>query len=806
MGRLLKAPSDAEDVTPLDIIFSCHVCSATFSEVYAGQHDTVQGLSDGINPKDRIVTRLFVTQCCHVVCSKHLENGAPAFHPEGMRPSAPCPVCVAEKGENRPRDLYSIRGFRKGEYDDALSPCWFVTPPMKLDANGAEAEALKFQYLNLIRYSRQITIDHAQVKEELAKTQDRLRSTQTLGEEEHNKVLVLEQENQRLRTAEAELQKFKGRMPAIEHYLKLVPKMAEQNGQMRQQLTTLGFQVSSEPMAYDNDPYPFDANDDVIMDYSDQPTGSPNQAMSSRTAGRSATTGGSGGAVAPPDLQARPLKRQRIDSPLPESNIHAPPPRSRDMMPPPKKSMSRMKSMKKLLPTIRKKLSTGRASQALKDDRISEGDVEMYEHGHWDDQPVEYSNGNGLSYGQPPIRHSIQEEIPYMTGALPVVNQPRLTDSPIPQLRPRVEAQGEQTGFIRRVPSPVKQAANNPRALPTEPSYIRLMDGLSRDTEMELGLQDPRHSASSDNQPRYQNRQTYDTHQTPNRHHATEGSKRWSFGHAFLHQSPNGASSPAYQHPDPLRSNPTGNGMSQPRNEPVMTPITPAPQRHQQPAPCGESVVSPFFNRSSRNSHALSRAGVAERQSSSLHSDAYQYQRPRAKATQADWHEPRSLNGLSFFNSPRNTRNEPIRHRPGSLNPRILPQQYQTYQSRNLNSEGFITRPDTQRSSFLNHSAYGSALDRPSYSRRSREFSQHSISFPSFSRPSQSRAAPLPSSMPSIVSRPRSPARSSRSQWNHLACAGVRSSRTSESHIPGNAFMTPSRNIFSSAGRRSVRR
>ena len=75
MGRLLRSPGEVEAVTPLDIIFSCHVCSATFSEIYDGHHETVQGLSDGVNPKDRIVTKLFLTQCCHVICSKHLENG-----------------------------------------------------------------------------------------------------------------------------------------------------------------------------------------------------------------------------------------------------------------------------------------------------------------------------------------------------------------------------------------------------------------------------------------------------------------------------------------------------------------------------------------------------------------------------------------------------------------------------------------------------------------------------------------------------------------------------------------------------------
>lgn len=80
MAGLAKAPPepqlDVDAVTPLDVIFSCCVCNATFSEVYEGHCESVQQLSDGINPKDRLVTRLFLAgPCCHVFCSKHLEGG-----------------------------------------------------------------------------------------------------------------------------------------------------------------------------------------------------------------------------------------------------------------------------------------------------------------------------------------------------------------------------------------------------------------------------------------------------------------------------------------------------------------------------------------------------------------------------------------------------------------------------------------------------------------------------------------------------------------------------------------------------------
>lgn len=60
---------------PLDIIYSCCVCNATFSEVYDGPCETVKMLSDGLNPKDRIVSRLFISSCSHIFCAKHLDGG-----------------------------------------------------------------------------------------------------------------------------------------------------------------------------------------------------------------------------------------------------------------------------------------------------------------------------------------------------------------------------------------------------------------------------------------------------------------------------------------------------------------------------------------------------------------------------------------------------------------------------------------------------------------------------------------------------------------------------------------------------------
>jgi len=60
---------------PLNFIYACSVCYASFADVYEGHNETVQGLSDGINPEERLVTRTFLASCCHVFCSSHLEGG-----------------------------------------------------------------------------------------------------------------------------------------------------------------------------------------------------------------------------------------------------------------------------------------------------------------------------------------------------------------------------------------------------------------------------------------------------------------------------------------------------------------------------------------------------------------------------------------------------------------------------------------------------------------------------------------------------------------------------------------------------------
>ena len=75
-----------------------------------------------------------------------MHSADPPFHPVGQRPQAPCPVCIKEKKGSEPRDLYSIRGFNQDEHDPQIPPAWFTAPPIRLDGNGKEMEALRVSY------------------------------------------------------------------------------------------------------------------------------------------------------------------------------------------------------------------------------------------------------------------------------------------------------------------------------------------------------------------------------------------------------------------------------------------------------------------------------------------------------------------------------------------------------------------------------------------------------------------------------------------------------------------------------------
>ncbi|KAF1833353.1 hypothetical protein BDW02DRAFT_599148 [Decorospora gaudefroyi] len=818
------------NAAPLNFIYACSFCCASLADVYEGHTETVRGLSDGINPKERLVTRLFLANCCHVFCASHLEGGGPPFHPAGERPKAPCPVCIKEKGDSEPRDLYSIRGVNKGEYDPQIPPSWFTAPPIRLDGSGKEMEALRFQYLALVRYCQNTHATRKPMQNALAEAEKKLASMQHLASEEHAKVLALRQENERLRAQKdqfeamnAEVQQFQEQeqefkqfrslnvkprdletfitnKTAIRHYLKLVPMLIDQNEKMRKRLASVGFAMPLEPVPNFKgiDPHAFDSDEQCHRDHSGGSGAFLRKTTSSHTAGRSAHTSGRAETASSSPFIQRPMKRQRLDSPL-SGNMQIDHPSSREAMPPPPKPLTRIQSVRKMFPTLRKKFSHRWTSPVTEEITESQGDIQMCDNGYRQD----------IHENRDHPRDGSRSETPYMSGALPVKQPSQASDSRESQLLSSVGIRDNRPEFTFRASSPVKMDRqindHRPAQLPSEPSYIRLMDGLSRDDGVELGLKDPRESSPRDCQDDGGNRQVTHVYQDLHEPQEESSQRRWGFGQPFMHQSPYGSSTSVAIRQSPPVYNQTNGYANRLHNQPSLGLTTPAPRRHGNPGHQIESVVSPFFRSSQNQAPIYSRSGFAEPQDSSSHSGAYRSQRPNISESQRGWREPRSLNGLSFFDSPVNSRNEPIYSNHGHMlvEPELPPRSAR-YQSRHLDSRGFIIRPETGCSPYAGDNAYSSSQNRSSYAKQTPRFPQAVNSLPSFNASSHSRIGLALSPMPSITPG-RSPART-QPQWESLQRAGVRSSRNAFDKNHGNGRGAPSRNNFSIADRRNVRR
>jgi hypothetical protein len=572
---------------------------------------------------------------------------------------------------------------------------------------------------------------------------------------------------------------------------------------MQERLASLGFAMALEPVPNNFkalDPNALDDDEDNNSRYPEESGLSLRKTASSRTAGRSAHTSGNASVPSSP-FMLRPLKRQRLESPLPR-NMQVDQPTNRDAMPPPQKPISRMQSVtRKIIPTLRKKFTQGgRITPVVDNKHTIDGDIPMYGNG--------YSESS--SHVQPADDRPYRGETPYMSGALPVDRPFQVSDSRGSQLFSSIGVENDRPGFTFRASSPVKTSKQNgsyqPVQLPTEPSYIRLMDGLTSDNGVELGLKDPRKNDShtyQDDAYHMENgtRQVSLYQGSRQKHQEMDDQEHRRSRHPFRRQSPDGHYLSASHSLQPSHGYHANDYASRAYQDPPYNPTTPAPRRD--PSHHVESVVSPFVKRNYQNTPVFLKSRIAEPQDSSNRSVAYPSQKFRTNQLQAGWHEPRSLNGLSFFDSPVNSRNQPIQH---NSNQRISarPPPSEPYQSRNLNSQGFIMKPETGQSPFLPDNAYGFSRDRPSYSRQQPVPSQPAITFPPYGRSSYTRRGHLPSTMPSVVSE-RSPVRT-QPQWQALQRMGVRSSRHDFSNISGNAFEGPKRQLFSSAKRRSVRR
>lgn len=78
-----------------------------------------------------------------------------------------------------------------------------------------------------MRYSKKLYTEHMQSKVDLAEARCDAKKLHQAVEEEHAKVVQLEQRVEQMRDRDAELQRFNDQKPMIEHYLKVIPKLVE---------------------------------------------------------------------------------------------------------------------------------------------------------------------------------------------------------------------------------------------------------------------------------------------------------------------------------------------------------------------------------------------------------------------------------------------------------------------------------------------------------------------------------------------------------------------------------------------------
>lgn len=61
--------------SPADIVLSCTICQETLSTIYADDERNNGLHKDGKNPHNGKITKLWLTECAHLTCGKHLPGG-----------------------------------------------------------------------------------------------------------------------------------------------------------------------------------------------------------------------------------------------------------------------------------------------------------------------------------------------------------------------------------------------------------------------------------------------------------------------------------------------------------------------------------------------------------------------------------------------------------------------------------------------------------------------------------------------------------------------------------------------------------
>ncbi|KAK5116620.1 hypothetical protein LTR62_007294 [Meristemomyces frigidus] len=241
---------EATEDIPLEyFVFSCGICQATLPEIYATT-DSNQGFHSGSGDDEGIVTKMWIADCSHIFCGKHLSGGAVLFHPAGEQPITVCPQC-SERGDQSAKSLYGIRGLQPGQLDAQIPVEWIQCPAVQFDGTIPGMEAVRFQYMSIARYAQGVTRhlkravrrQHAMHNEYLKEHKLRMHIQHDL---DAAKAKLLD-----FNSMQAKLQKWETRKPVINHYLSIVHDMSNDIRVLRDQLEHLGYEVPQTNYAFD---------------------------------------------------------------------------------------------------------------------------------------------------------------------------------------------------------------------------------------------------------------------------------------------------------------------------------------------------------------------------------------------------------------------------------------------------------------------------------------------------------------------------------------------------------------------------
>ncbi|KAI9874534.1 MAG: hypothetical protein M1830_009644 [Pleopsidium flavum] len=231
-------------LSPLEVIFSCGVCQDTLKTIYS-EPDNNSGLRNTADSTKGTVVKLWLTECAHLTCGKHLEGGGLPFHPDDQPPRAPCPICSGEKGDTTQKALFAVHGVEAGEFDPHIPASYFQLPPVKLDASDPGMDAMRFQYLALIRYGSRI-LDKLKNAERDKDDLQRIRAVESQAAKRlEGQKGLLGVRVAKLEQQAKEYDTWKEREPQVLHYLSVISPLIRENVDMKEQLRSLGYAVPS---------------------------------------------------------------------------------------------------------------------------------------------------------------------------------------------------------------------------------------------------------------------------------------------------------------------------------------------------------------------------------------------------------------------------------------------------------------------------------------------------------------------------------------------------------------------------------